>query len=197
MDYIKKKNKMDIQQLVVESTILLKKLISISSFSKEEKETADAIEKFFKDHNIKTFRKLNNVWAYNQFYDESKPTILLNSHHDTVKPNLGYTRDPFSPDVEDDKLYGIGSNDAGGCLVSLIATFIYYYPKEDLAYNFCIAATAEEEISGLNGLELVIPDLGPLEFAIVGEPTLMHLAVAERGLMVLDCEAHGKAGHAA
>ena len=131
MDYIKKKNKMDIQQLVVESTILLKKLISISSFSKEEKETADAIEKFFKDHNIKTFRKLNNVWAYNQFYDESKPTILLNSHHDTVKPNLGYTRDPFSPDVEDDKLYGIGSNDAGGCLVSLIATFIYYYPKED------------------------------------------------------------------
>lgn len=188
---------MDVQQLVADSTDLLRKLISISSFSKEENETADAIELFLQERDIKTFRKLNNVWAFNQFYDESKPTILLNSHHDTVKPNLGYTRNPFSPDIEDGKLYGLGSNDAGGCLVSLLASFLYYYPQENLTYNFCVAATAEEEISGFNGLELVIPNLGPLEFAIVGEPTLMHLAVAERGLMVLDCEAHGKAGHAA
>src|SRR3546814_10763 len=146
---------------------------------------------------VRTFRKMNNVWAYNKFFDATKPTILLNSHHDTVKPNTGYTRNPFSPDITDGKLYGLGSNDAGGCLVSLIATFLHFYAQEELRYNFCIATTAEEEISGTNGLELVIPDLGPLDFAIVGEPTLMQLAVAERGLMVLDCTAHGKAGHAA
>ncbi len=122
---------------------------------------------------------------------------MLNSHHDTVKPNAGYTRDPFSADLEDEKLYGLGSNDAGGCLVSLIAAFRYFYDKKGLKYNFCLAATAEEEISGRNGIELIIPELGPLDFAIVGEPTLMDLAVAERGLMVLDCVAHGKAGHAA
>lgn len=188
---------MEIQKLIQDSTNLLRDLIRIPSFSKEEKQTGDTIERFLQQRGVKTFRKLNNVWAYNKFYDEAKPTILLNSHHDTVKPNTGYKRNPFSPDIEDDKLYGLGSNDAGGCLVSLIATFLYFYPQENLNYNFCIAATAEEEISGLNGLELVIPDLGPLEFAIVGEPTLMQLAIAERGLLVLDCEAHGKAGHAA
>lgn len=188
---------MDVEQLIADSTGLLRELIRIPSFSKEENQTADAIESFLQERGVSTFRKLNNVWAYNQFFDASKPTILLNSHHDTVKPNSGYTRDPFSPDIEDGKLYGLGSNDAGGCLVSLLAAFLHYYAQENLAYNFCIAATAEEEISGLNGIELVIPDLGPLTFAIVGEPTLMHLAVAERGLMVLDCEAHGRAGHAA
>lgn len=188
---------MEIQKLIQDSTNLLRDLIRIPSFSKEEKQTGDTIERFLQQRGVKTFRKLNNVWAYNKFYDESKPTILLNSHHDTVRPNTGYVRNPFSPDIEDEKLYGLGSNDAGGCLVSLIATFLYFYPQENLNYNFCIAATAEEEISGLNGLELVIPDLGPLEFAIVGEPTLMQLAIAERGLLVLDCEAHGKAGHAA
>jgi acetylornithine deacetylase len=188
---------MEIQKLIQDSTNLLRDLIRIPSFSKEEKQTGDTIERFLQQRGVKTFRKLNNVWAYNKFYDESKPTILLNSHHDTVKPNTGYVRNPFSPDIEDEKLYGLGSNDAGGCLVSLIATFLHFYPQENLNYNFCIAATAEEEISGLNGLELVIPDLGPLEFAIVGEPTLMQLAIAERGLLVLDCEAHGKAGHAA
>ena len=188
---------MEIQKLIQDSTNLLRDLIRIPSFSKEEKQTGDTIERFLQQRGVKTFRKLNNVWAYNKFYDQSKPTILLNSHHDTVKPNTGYVRNPFSPDIEDEKLYGLGSNDAGGCLVSLIATFLHFYPQENLHYNFCLAATAEEEISGLNGLELVIPDLGPLEFAIVGEPTLMQLAIAERGLLVLDCEAHGKAGHAA
>lgn len=186
-----------IDKLVQESISLLRDLIRIPSFSKEENETADAIERFLQQRGVRTYRKMNNVWAYNRFFDPAKPTILLNSHHDTVKPNTGYTRNPFSPDVEDGILYGLGSNDAGGCLVSLIATFLYFYSQEELRYNFCLAATAEEEISGINGLESVIPDLGSLDFAIVGEPTLMQLAVAERGLMVLDCVAHGKAGHAA
>ncbi|MBB5437236.1 acetylornithine deacetylase [Pedobacter sp. AK017] len=176
---------------------LLKQLISIPSFSKEEDKTADAIEAFLQQRNIKTHRKLNNIWAYNKYFDAAKPTLLLNSHHDTVKPNSGYTRDPYAATVEDDKLYGLGSNDAGGCLVSLIATFLYYYDQEGLNYNICLAATAEEEISGNNGLECILPDLGELEFAIVGEPTLMNLAIAERGLLVLDCTSCGKAGHAA
>jgi len=186
-----------IEQLQKESLELLKQLIRIQSFSKEEDRTADAIEQFLQQRNIKTFRKLNNIWAYNKHFDGAKPTVLLNSHHDTVKPNSGYTRDPYDAAVEEGKLYGLGSNDAGGCLVSLIATFLYFYDREDLVYNVCLAATAEEEISGNNGLELVLPDLGELEFAIVGEPTQMNLAIAERGLLVLDCTSTGKAGHAA
>jgi acetylornithine deacetylase len=176
---------------------LLQQLIAIPSFSKEENITADRIENFLKSHGITPHRKMNNLWAWNKHFDANKPTILLNSHHDTVKPNSGYTRDPFDGVIEDGKLYGLGSNDAGGCLVSLIAVFLYFYDKTDLKYNFCLATTAEEEISGVNGLELIIPELGQLDFGIVGEPTLMQLAVAERGLMVLDCVAHGKAGHAA
>jgi acetylornithine deacetylase len=176
---------------------LLKKLIATQSFSKEEDNTAAIIENFFIEQGVPVQRKLNNIWAYNLHFDAAKPTILLNSHHDTVKPNSGYTRDPLQPDIEDGKLFGLGSNDAGGCLVSLIATFLHFYNQANLQYNICMAATAEEEISGVNGLELIIPDLGPLDFAIVGEPTLMQLAVAERGLMVLDCTARGKSGHAA
>lgn len=186
-----------IEQLQKDSLGLLKQLISIQSFSKEEDKTADAIEQFLQQRNIKTFRKLNNIWAYNKHFDPKKPTVLLNSHHDTVKPNSGYTRDPYDAAVEDGKLYGLGSNDAGGCLVSLIATFLYFYGQEKLTYNVCLATTAEEEISGNNGLELVLPDLGELEFAIVGEPTQMNLAIAERGLLVLDCTSTGRAGHAA
>lgn len=186
-----------IAQLQKDSIELLKQLISIQSFSKEEDRTADAIEAFLQQRAIKTNRKLNNIWAYNKHFDAEKPTLLLNSHHDTVKPNSGYTRDPYAPTVEDGRLYGLGSNDAGGCLVSLIATFLYYYDQEGLNYNICLATTAEEEISGNNGLECVLPELGELEFAIVGEPTLMNLAIAERGLLVLDCTSHGKAGHAA
>ncbi len=176
---------------------LLKQLIAIPSFSREEEGTANLLEQFLIGKGVKIHRKLNNIWAFNKYYDSAKPTILLNSHHDTVKPNPGYTRDPFEASVEDGKLFGLGSNDAGGCLVSLIAVFLYFYEQADLSYNFCLATTAEEEISGVNGLELIIPELGPLDFAIVGEPTDMHLAIGERGLMVLDCVAHGKAGHAA
>lgn len=185
------------ETLVDDSIELLKKLIGIPSFSKEEDKTALAIEEFLKERDVKIHRRLNNIWAYNKFFDSAKPTILLNSHHDTVKPNPGYTRDPFAADVEENILYGLGSNDAGGCLVSLLAAFLYFYDKKDLKYNLCIALTAEEEISGQNGLELIIPELGELEFAIVGEPTLMNMAIAEKGLMVLDCISHGKAGHAA
>lgn len=186
-----------IDQLITDSVELLKALIRIPSISKDEHGTAAVIEQFLAAKGVQTHRKQNNIWAFNKNYDSNKPTILLNSHHDTVKPNTGYTRDPFSPDIVAGKLYGLGSNDAGGCLVSLIATFLHFYEADDLAYNLCLAATAEEEISGRDGIESVVPDLGPLAFAIVGEPTLMQLAIAERGLMVLDCVANGKAGHAA
>jgi len=185
------------EQLYEQAVELLKQLIVIPSFSREEILTADLIEKFLNDRGVITQRKINNIWAQNKYYDAAKPTILLNSHHDTVKPNSGYTRDPFAATVEDGKLYGLGSNDAGGCLVSLILTFLYFYEQTDLKYNLVLATTAEEEISGVNGLELIIPELGKLDFGIVGEPTLTQLAIAEKGLMVLDCIAHGKSGHAA
>ena len=184
-------------KLFDDSVDLLRKLISISSLSKEEMQTATVIEQFLQDRGVKTHRTVNNVWAYNEHFDPKKPTILLNSHHDTVKPNQGYSKDPLAADIIDGKLFGLGSNDAGGSLVSLIAAFLYFYEKKNLKYNLCLAATAEEEISGKNGIELIIPELGQLEFAIVGEPTLMDLAIAERGLMVLDCVSQGKAGHAA
>ncbi|MGV8878868.1 MAG: M20 family metallo-hydrolase [Sphingobacteriaceae bacterium] len=186
-----------LETLYKQSVDLLRHLIATPSFSKEETVTANIIAGFLEEQGIKINRKLNNIWAYNLHFNAAKPTVLLNSHHDTVKPNSGYTRDPFDAIIEGDQLFGLGSNDAGGCLVSLIATFLYFYNRTDLQYNICLATTAEEEISGNDGLELVIPDLGKLEFAIVGEPTLMQLAIAERGLMVLDCTAHGRAGHAA
>ena len=183
--------------LQTEALALLKQLIATPSFSKEEDNTADIIEEFLDRKGVKTRVHLNNIWATNKFYDETKPTILLNSHHDTVKPNKGYTLDPFKPIEMDGKLFGLGSNDAGGALASLIACFLYYYSKPGLKYNLVIAATAEEEISGNNGVESLLPHLGKIDSAIVGEPTEMQMAVAERGLMVLDCLAKGKAGHAA
>ncbi|MFM6924074.1 MAG: M20 family metallo-hydrolase [Ferruginibacter sp.] len=176
---------------------LLQKLIATPSFSKEEDKTAGVIEQFFSQKNISSNRLLNNVWCVNKYFDVNKPTILLNSHHDTVKPNAQYTRDPFSPTIKDGKLFGLGSNDAGGCLVSLITAFLHFYEKDDLKYNIVIAATAEEEISGNNGIESILSSLPEIDFAIVGEPTLTNLAVAEKGLLVLDCTATGIAGHAA
>lgn len=186
----------DINFLSQQAVELLKQLIATPSFSKEEEGTADLITQFLKDNGVVTHRKINNIWARNEQFDPSKPTILLNSHHDTVRPNSGYTRNPHDAAIAGGKLFGLGSNDAGGCLVSLIAVFLYFYGKKGLNYNLCLAATAEEEISGLNGIELILPDLGRLDFAIVGEPTQMQLAIAERGLMVLDCVAQGTAGHA-
>ncbi|HVI45021.1 MAG TPA: M20 family metallo-hydrolase [Chitinophaga sp.] len=176
---------------------LLKQMIATPSLSREEEGTAQLISEFLTAMDISHERHLNNIWAINKHYDPSKPNILLNSHHDTVKPNPQYTRDPFSPDVVDGKLYGLGSNDAGGCLVSLIATFLHFYHRTDLAYNLIVAPTAEEEISGVNGVESILDKLPGIDFAIVGEPTQTQLAVAEKGLMVLDCVSTGRAGHAA
>lgn len=183
--------------LAQEAIALLKQLISTQSFSREEEGTAALIEAFFQRKGIPFHRKKNNIWAYNHYFDTSKPTVLLNSHHDTVKPNPSWTLNPYEPLEKDGKLFGLGSNDAGGSLCSLIVTFCHFYDNPHLAYNVVMAATAEEEISGHNGLELIVSDLPPIEFAIVGEPTEMHLAVAEKGLLVLDCIAHGKSGHAA
>src|ERR1700733_14433794 len=176
---------------------LLKQLISTPSFSKEENDTAEIITAFFEKHGVTYARVGNNIYAKNKHYDMNKPSILLNSHHDTVLPNKGYTLDPFSPIEKDGKLFGLGSNDAGGCLVSLIATFLHFYNQADANHNVVFAASAEEEISGVNGIELVLPYLGNIDFGIVGEPTKLEMAVAERGLMVIDCIAPGKAGHAA
>ncbi|MDP3354157.1 MAG: M20 family metallo-hydrolase [Flavobacteriaceae bacterium] len=180
-----------------EAIQLLQKLITIPSLSKEEDITANTIEAFIQSKGIKTYRNGNNIWCYNKFFDGNKPTILLNSHHDTVKPNNGYTLNPFEAVILDEKLYGLGSNDAGGALVSLLASFLYFYDRTDLNYNILYVASAEEEISGTNGMESILADLGLIEFAIVGEPTQMQLAIAEKGLLVLDCIASGKSGHAA
>jgi len=179
------------------AVLLLKQLIATPSFSKEEQGTAEIIAAFFDQHQIEFQRVGNNLYAKNKHYDIIKPTLLLNSHHDTVLPNKGYTLDPFAPIEKEGKLFGLGSNDAGGCLVSLIATFLHFYQKENTAYNIVFAASAEEEISGVNGIELVLPELGKIDFGIVGEPTQLEMAVAERGLMVIDCIAQGRAGHAA
>jgi acetylornithine deacetylase len=184
-------------QLHIHAIDLLKLLIATPSFSKEENKTASIIESFLKEHAVKTNRQLNNIWACNQFFDESKPTILLNSHHDTVKPNKGYTLDPFTPIEKEGKLFGLGSNDAGGSLVSIISAFLYFHSKKDLKYNLVLGISAEEEISGKNGIESLLSVLPKIDCGIVGEPTLLQMAIAERGLMVLDCISPGKAGHAA
>ncbi|MCF6167376.1 M20 family metallo-hydrolase [Lutibacter sp.] len=186
-----------IKQLTKEAIELLQQLISKQSFSGEENETALLIMQYFSHHSIPFESKNHNVWAKNKYFNPSKKTILLNSHHDTVKPNKGYTRNPLSPTIEEGKLYGLGSNDAGGCLVSLLATFTYFYERNDLNYNFILVASAEEENSGLNGLNSMLSVIPEIDFAIIGEPTLMNLAIAEKGLLVLDCEAKGTSGHAA
>ncbi|QMW03536.1 M20 family metallo-hydrolase [Spirosoma foliorum] len=183
--------------LSADARALLKQLIATPSFSRQEEHTATLIEAFLREKQIPFNRLKNNVWAQNYHFDPDKPTLLLNSHHDTVKVNPSWTLDPFEPLERDDKLFGLGSNDAGGCLVSLLATFAYFYDRPGMRYNIVMAATAEEEISGRDGLELLLPELPPISFAIVGEPTEMQLAIAEKGLLVLDCTAHGVSGHAA
>ncbi|MFH4968657.1 M20 family metallo-hydrolase [Gaetbulibacter sp. M240] len=186
-----------IQKLKSEAIELLKKLIETPSFSSEEDQTAQLIEDWFKAHNLTYTRTKNNVWAVNKHFDASKPTLLLNSHHDTVKPNTAYTNDPFKAFVEDGKLFGLGSNDAGGCLVSLIATFTYFYDHTNLKYNLVLVASAEEESSGPDGLNSMLEVIPKVDVAIVGEPTLMNLAVAEKGLVVFDAKVEGTPSHAA
>jgi len=185
------------QKLTQEAIVLLKNLIETESFSSQEDKTATHIENWFKSHDIPFKRTVNNVWAVNKHFDESKPTLLLNSHHDTVKPNNGYTKNPLKAIVEDGKLYGLGSNDAGGCLVSLIATFTHFYKNENLKYNLVIVASAEEESSGINGLNSMLNIIPKVDVAIVGEPTLMNLAIAEKGLVVFDAVVKGTPSHAA
>lgn len=190
-------NNSSIEKLQEEAIALLKELIATPSFSKEENDTADLLSTFFSRHEVPFARVGNNIYARNKNYHSSRKSILLNSHHDTVRPNKAYSMDPFTPTVKDGKLFGLGSNDAGGCLVSLAAVFLYYYDQPDPKHNIVFAASAEEEISGVNGIELVLPYLGQIDFGIVGEPTKLDMAVAERGLMVIDCVASGRPGHAA
>jgi acetylornithine deacetylase/succinyl-diaminopimelate desuccinylase-like protein len=180
-----------------EAILLLTSLIATPSFSREEDKSALLISGFLQARGVQINQSGNNVWAVNQYFTPTKPSLLLNSHHDTVKPNAGYTRDPFQAEINDGKLFGLGSNDAGGPLVSLIAAFLHFYDRQNLKYNLVLAATAEEEISGRGGIESIWSMLPPIDFAIVGEPTLGKMAVAEKGLLVLDCMTRGVAGHAA
>ncbi len=189
--------KMAQEKLTEKAIDLLKQLISIQSFSSEEDKTADAIQDWFKAFDIPFERIHNNVFSKNKFWNDNKPTLLLNSHHDTVKPNKAYTKDPFHPHIEDGKLYGLGSNDAGGCLVSLLATFSYFYDQENLNHNVLMVASMEEESAGENSLRGLLPHLPEIDVAIVGEPTLMDLAIAEKGLIVFDAVVKGTPSHAA
>lgn len=186
-----------IEELTASAIELLRDLIGIPSFSGQEDKTADRIAAWLEGEGIAVQRRGNNVYAFNRDYREGKPLLLLNSHHDTVRPNSAYTRDPFKASVEDGKLFGLGSNDAGGALVSLMACFAYWYPQEDLSHNLVLVASAEEENSGPNGLNSMLEVLPPIEVAIVGEPTLLDLAIAEKGLVIFDAEVAGTPSHAA
>ena len=186
-----------VNTLIKEEAIqLLKKLIATPSFSREEQETGDLIELFFRKRSIVPQRIGNNILVRSKHWSATKPTILLNSHHDTVKPASGYTKDPYNPEVSGKKLYGLGSNDAGGSLVALIATFMHLH-EQKLPYNLLFVASAEEEISGPNGIAAVRDNIAPIALGIIGEPTQMRMAIAEKGLMVVDGEAKGESGHAA
>ncbi len=176
---------------------LLIGMIKTPSFSREEEPVAILIRNFMRSKDIDFLEKQNNTWAKNKYWQEGKPVILLNSHIDTVKPVKNWIKDPFGAEVEGDRLTGLGSNDAGASLVTLLAVFVHLYQERDLPWNLIFAASSEEEISGAQGMESLIDEWGPLDLAIVGEPTQMQMAVSERGLMVLDCTAYGKAGHAA
>jgi acetylornithine deacetylase len=188
---------MNIRSRQTEAIELLKLLIHTPSFSTLEEDTANLIESFFSRKGLTVNRKFNNIWVSNQYFDASKPTLLLNSHLDTVRPGDVYTLNPFKPQVQDGKLFGLGSNDAGGALVSLTEAFLHFYDNKKLKYNIIMAATAEEENSGVNGIECILPLIPPIDFAVVGEPTNMDLAIAEKGLLVLDCVSKGVSGHAA
>ena len=188
---------LDKDTLAKEALELLKELISIPSFSEEEDGTATAIDNWLEKFGVDTKRQYNNIYAFNKYYDESKPNLLLNSHHDTVKPNSAYTKDPFNPHIEDGKLYGLGSNDAGGALVSLLATFAHFYERQDLSHNIIMSATAEEEDAGDKSISALLPILPEIDVAIVGEPTQMQLAIAEKGLVVFEGKVEGTPSHAA
>ena len=184
------------EQYVSDAVQLLKKLIATPSVSRNEKDAADIMEQTIRSYGFEPQREANNLWIIDPHYDESRPTLLLNAHIDTVKPVASWSRDPFSPDVEDGVLYGLGSNDCGGGLCSLLQMFRMLTEKPQ-SYNLIYLASAEEEVSGKDGITRALPLLPHIDLAIVGEPTGMNPAVAEKGLMVLDVIAHGKSGHAA
>ena len=184
------------EEYVSDAVELLKKLIATPSVSRNEKDAADIMEQTIRSYGFEPQREANNIWIIDPHYDESRPTLLLNAHIDTVKPVASWTRDPFSPDVEDGVLYGLGSNDCGGGLCSLLQIFRMLTEKPQ-QYNLIYLASAEEEVSGKDGITRALPLLPHINLAIVGEPTGMNPAVAEKGLMVLDVIAHGKSGHAA
>lgn len=186
----------DIDALYYNAIDLLKEMISTPSFSREEHNVAEIITACMRKMGFEPQRKGNNLWIQNKDFDISKSTILLNSHMDTVRAVSGWTKDPFTPEIEDDTLYGLGSNDAGASLVSLLHTFFMLTSKKQ-DYNLIFLASCEEEVSGNGGAESVVPELPKIEFGIVGEPTCMNPAIAEKGLLVLDCTAKGRAGHAA
>lgn len=188
---------MKIEQITEKCIQLLIELIKTPSLSRDEAQAAVVIRRFLNANEIPYEAKLNNTLCRNRYWDDSKPVVLLNSHIDTVKPVDGWTVDPFGAILEGDKLTGLGSNDAGGPLVSLLATFLYFRDESQLPFNLIFAATAEEESSGQNGVAILQDEFANVDFALVGEPTQMQLAVAEKGLVVFDCVAHGKAGHAA
>ena len=175
---------------------MLSSLIGIPSISREEEAVANFLQNYIEESGIMTGRSGNNIWCISPNFDLNKPTILLNSHIDTVKPVSGWRKHPFTAKTEDGKIYGLGSNDAGASVVSLFQAYRYLSATEQ-AYNLIFLASCEEEVSGKNGIESVLPQLPPIALGIVGEPTEMHPAIAEKGLMVLDVQAHGKAGHAA
>ncbi|MDD6211419.1 MAG: M20 family metallo-hydrolase [Bacteroidales bacterium] len=187
---------MDKDHLYYHAVDLLKDIITIPSFSREEQSVADKLEEYISRQNFTPNRIGNNIWIEASAHDANRPTLLLNSHIDTVKPVAGWNKDPFKPVENDDYIYGLGSNDAGASLVSLLHSFFLLSRKEQ-PYNLIFLASSEEEISGKNGIESALRILPSINFAVVGEPTGMQPAIAEKGLMVLDCIANGKSGHAA
>ena len=184
-----------------ETIALLKRLIATPSLSGNEGGTADILAEELSARGVVVRRHHNNIWALSEGFDPKKPTLMLNSHQDTVKPSAAYTRDPFEPTVEEGKLYGLGSNDAGASLVSLMATFCNNIDTTAQPYNLLLALTTEEENMGERGMRSFLPHLAEqgikVDMVLVGEPTSMQPAIGERGLVVLDCTAHGKSGHAA
>lgn len=188
---------MQTEQIIADSVALLKVMIETPSLSREEKDVADYIEQKLTSWGLETTRSRHNIWIRSKYWVESKPVILFNSHMDTVRSNDGWTYDPFKATVEGDRLTGLGSNDAGASVVALLGAFRYFHDSTTLPFNLIFCVSAEEEISGEFGVASVLDQLGKIDLAIVGEPTQMNIAVAEKGLIVLDCEAKGKAGHAA
>ena len=188
---------MTAQQYTGEAVRLLSHLIATPSVSREERRAADIMEEELTRCGFTPHREANNVWAIRPCQREDRPTLLLNAHIDTVKPVASYTRNPYEPSLEDGTLYGLGSNDCGGGLVSLLQVFRELSASERCPYNLVYLASAEEEVSGKDGISRALPLLPHVDVAIVGEPTGMQPAVAEKGLMVVDITAHGKSGHAA